>query len=434
MLAPAAARAQVVERLGLHVDGGISALLSSPESDLYALGFAFGVRPSVRLVGPLWAHLNGSYARWGEGASPNGPAALWTLGGGLTVAPVISPRAGRLLVQAEGGLGLTGASVSSRASLGGAVGWLIPLGRSAIELGPVLRFGAVLADGSPGSSAALLGTAGVSVGLRAPLHRLVRADRDRDGVDDSDDLCPGDPAGVRPDPARAGCPVFDRDGDGVPDAEDSCADEPAGERPDGAQRGCPVRDADHDGVPDSNDRCPGAREDTDGFEDADGCPDLDNDRDGVADASDRCPNEPEIVNQHLDDDGCPDDPPSVIASPEGGVTLRTPPRFMAGSATLDPASHSALDAFATALQARGDPRRVTVICHAEAPGDRAAVRLARQRAAALARYLTQRGVRRPRARGVVGDPPGEARVEVELRASRASGAPERTRRHRRRHR
>ncbi|MEZ4391479.1 MAG: thrombospondin type 3 repeat-containing protein [Polyangiales bacterium] len=430
LLAPTPARAQLTQRLAVHVEGGVSALLSSPESDAYGLGFGLGVRPSVRLVGPLWVHLTAAYARWAEGAQANGPAALWTVGAGLTVAPVVSPGAGRVLIQAEGGYGLTGANAEGRASFAGAVGWLFPLGRSVIELGPVFRFGAVLPDGAAGSSAALLGTGGVTVGLRAP---LAPRDRDADGVEDGADRCPDEPAGTRPDTERPGCPIFDRDGDGVPDAEDVCADEAEGPRPDSLRRGCPIADSDGDGIHDATDRCPNEREDLDGFEDTDGCPETDNDRDGVPDAEDRCPSEAETVNGFEDSDGCPDTAPAVVSTPGGAISLREPPRFVAGEAALDPASHPALDAFAAALEARDDVRRVTVVCHAEAPGGRDAVRLARRRAAALATYLHAHGLRRrPRARGVASDPPGAVRVDVELRGGGRS--PGHSSRHHRRHR
>ncbi|MFO0625355.1 MAG: OmpA family protein [Polyangiales bacterium] len=425
------ARAQATERLALHAEGGLAVLLSSPYSDAHGLGFSAAARPAVRLVGPLWLHLTGAYARWSEGA--NGPATLWTLGGGLTVAPVVSPRAGRLFVQAEAGYGLTGAAAEGRVVVGGGLGWMIPLGRSVIELGPVVRFGAVLPDGTAGASAALHGTANLAVGLRAPLHRLGRADLDRDGVDDADDRCPSEAAGATPDPERPGCPIFDRDADGVPDAQDLCPDAPAGARADAQRPGCAPQDRDRDGVADSGDRCPDEREDADGFEDADGCPEADNDRDGFADGSDRCPDLPELMNGYEDDDGCPDDPPALVVPAEGVASLREPPRFAPGAAEVLPASQPALNALVEALNARTDVRRVTVLCHAESPGDRDAVRLARRRASALADYLNARGLtRRARARGTRGDPPGLVRIDVEQRAGRGHGQGQGH--HRRRHR
>jgi hypothetical protein len=75
-----------------------------------------------------------------------------------------------------------------------------------------------------------------------------RPDSDHDGVLDEKDLCPTEPAGATPDPARPGCPVKDRDGDGVYDAEDQCPDEAPGAHADPGKRGCPARDKDSDGV------------------------------------------------------------------------------------------------------------------------------------------------------------------------------------------
>ncbi len=90
----------------------------------------------------------------------------------------------------------------------------------------------------------------------------VDTDADDDGVPDSQDICPNEPAGENPDPKRPGCPLPpdpDSDGDGVPDSYDKCPNEPAGPNPNPDRPGCPLppgRDADGDGVPDSQDVCP----------------------------------------------------------------------------------------------------------------------------------------------------------------------------------
>lgn len=65
-----------------------------------------------------------------------------------------------------------------------------------------------------------------------PAHRgCPVADRDSDGVLDSDDQCVDVPRATAPSPARRGCPLSDRDGDGVNDADDQCADVPQGRPP-----------------------------------------------------------------------------------------------------------------------------------------------------------------------------------------------------------
>jgi len=119
------------------------------------------------------------------------------------------------------------------------------------------------------------------------------ADSDGDGVVDSDDRCPGTPAGVKVD--VKGCPV-DSDGDGVADYLDQCPGTPAGAKVDA--KGCPV-DTDGDGVADYLDKCPGTPA---GVKvDANGCP-VDTDGDGVADYLDKCPGTP--AGAPVDETGC----------------------------------------------------------------------------------------------------------------------------------
>jgi OOP family OmpA-OmpF porin len=75
-------------------------------------------------------------------------------------------------------------------------------------------------------------------------------DSDGDGVYDSNDKCPGTPAGMKVD--SSGCPL-DSDKDGVYDYLDKCLATPAGVKVDG--NGCP-KDSDRDGVADYLDKCP----------------------------------------------------------------------------------------------------------------------------------------------------------------------------------
>ncbi len=102
----------------------------------------------------------------------------------------------------------------------------------------------------------------------------------------------------------------DKDRDGVPDDADQCPG--VAEDKDGFQDddGCPDFDNDGDGFYDNQERCDNEAEDVDGFEDLDGCPDPDNDRDGIPDTDDRCPDQAETVNGYKDDDGCPDEKPA----------------------------------------------------------------------------------------------------------------------------
>lgn len=121
-------------------------------------------------------------------------------------------------------------------------------------------------------------------------------DEDQDGVPDCYDQCPGTPFGWPVD--SVGCP-FDTDKDGVPDCYDECPNTPFGVMVD--SKGCPL-DEDKDGVPDHLDKCPGTPI---GVQvDENGCP-IDSDKDGVPDYLDKCPNTPEGVQ--VDENGCPID-------------------------------------------------------------------------------------------------------------------------------
>ena len=125
-------------------------------------------------------------------------------------------------------------------------------------------------------------------------------DKDKDGVPDTADTCPGTAGGERVD--AKGCPLpKDADGDGVIDGTDTCAGTPAGEKVDA--KGCPLpKDADGDGVPDTADRCAGTVAGT--AVDTNGCP-KDADGDGVADTADRCAGT--TAGTPVDANGCPKD-------------------------------------------------------------------------------------------------------------------------------
>lgn len=96
------------------------------------------------------------------------------------------------------------------------------------------------------------GLIGAVVGgaLGALLCPGAEGDADGDGVLDSQDECPGTPAGAAVD--AVGCEL-DSDGDGVVDSKDQCPDTPAGTAVDAV--GCSP-DSDGDGVPDYADQCP----------------------------------------------------------------------------------------------------------------------------------------------------------------------------------
>jgi hypothetical protein len=64
------------------------------------------------------------------------------------------------------------------------------------------------------------------------------------------------PAGKHPDSFRPGCPENDEDKDGVPDSDDICPTDPMGDTPDRKRKGCPFIDSDGDGIADEDDHCP----------------------------------------------------------------------------------------------------------------------------------------------------------------------------------
>jgi len=123
-----------------------------------------------------------------------------------------------------------------------------------------------------------------------------KKDSDRDGVDDSKDICPETPAGVLVD--ASGCPR-DFDKDGVPDYRDKCSGTP--EKVSVDENGCPVG-SDKDGIADYIDDCPDTPENL--SVDFKGCPD-DEDKDGIPDIRDKCPGTPYKIE--VDTAGCPKD-------------------------------------------------------------------------------------------------------------------------------
>lgn len=179
-------------------------------------------------------------------------------------------------------------------------------------------------------------------------------------------------------PTAAAAPAVDSDGDGVADEHDACPRR-AAHTPDG----CPA-DSDGDGLADDRDHCPdrAARTPT-------GCPPADTDGDSVPDQRDRCPNRAEVKNGFEDDDGCPDELPEELRRLIGvlsGVDFRP------NKAELAPSSHRVLDELARLLNSYTD-LEIKLTVHTAGDGERSALlALARQRAAAVERYLVSKGI------------------------------------------
>jgi len=203
-------------------------------------------------------------------------------------------------------------------------------------------------------------------------------DTDQDGVPDSADKCPKEPAAT-----SDGCPIVDTDADGVPDAKDACPTE-AGKAP----CGCPIRDADGDKVIDELDKCPNVAGPIEG------CPDPDPDRDGINDDADKCPTEPETKNGYQDDDGCPDEIPQKVKQFTGviqGINFKT------SDAALQPSSFPTLDKAVAVLKEFGD-LKLEIQGHTDDQPVKAGARFADNQALSQARadsvkaYMVSKGI------------------------------------------
>jgi large repetitive protein len=265
-------------------------------------------------------------------------------------------------------------------------------------------------DIAVGAGAGVLGDArrvalrifgGISWAPGAVEPTLGAQDRDRDGIPDAKDQCPGraeDKDGYKD---EDGCPDPDNDGDGIPDGKDGCPTET--EDKDGYKDddGCPDLDNDGDGVPDSQDSCPDKPEDKDKFQDADGCPESDNDGDNIADAQDRCPNEPETINNFQDEDGCPDSAPTGVAIGKGKITIPEQIRFKRGNATIAPVSYKLLNDTAKKIRANPQVGRIRIEGHCDNTGTAAANQtLSQARADSVRTYLVNKGVKGDRLQAV----------------------------------
>lgn len=159
------------------------------------------------------------------------------------------------------------------------------------------------------------------------------ADRDGDGISDSDDICPdqpnpdqidtdGDSSGDacdrcpedanKTEPGECGCGTeeTDSDGDGTADCVDRCPMDEDKIEPGVCGCGAEETDQDNDGTPDCRDQCPSNPDKT--HPGACGCSrsDEDSDGDGLPDCFDACPNE----EGPSGGDGCPANPDTGLDS------------------------------------------------------------------------------------------------------------------------
>ncbi len=223
-------------------------------------------------------------------------------------------------------------------------------------------------------------------------------DNDADSLQDDGDKCPDEPEDNDGFEDNDGCPDRDNDGDAIQDGYDSCPMEAEDKDGDRDEDGCPDNDRDRDGLPDDVDKCPNEPEDTDGFGDEDGCPEVDFDGDGVADDNDQCPDQPENVNGLDDADGCPDSeaappPPSLVTVTCEKIEIGERVFFNTGSDRIQARSFDLLDQVAAALQKAKHVKKLRIEGHTDSAGnDKKNLDLSARRAAAVVRYLAEKGV------------------------------------------
>ena len=194
------------------------------------------------------------------------------------------------------------------------------------------------------------------------------ADRDHDGILDSEDRCPDDP-GLS---AFRGCP--DRDNDGIADLDDKCPDEPGLE----SFQGCP--DTDGDGIIDSKDKCPKQA----GLAEYEGCPDTDGDK--IADPVDKCPQTPGVPEEM----GCPAKPKEEVMKKFTGAIRGI--QFDTNKATIRKQSFPTLD---EAVQVMAEYPHITLIIegHTDDRGsDEKNMKLSQARADSVKQYFVMKGI------------------------------------------
>lgn len=277
-------------------------------------------------------------------------------------------------------------------------------------------------DGVPDAEDACPGKPGLRTGNPDTNGCPVLPDGDQDGVFDAQDLCPEEPAGKSPDPERPGCPLADRDGDGITDNNDQCVSEPAGLRPDMTKPGCPVRDSDADGVFDDEDQCPAIPAGPNKSATRKGCPDTDRDADGIFDGEDQCPTEPiglspdpqrrgcPLPDRDRDQapdavDACPDQPGALSPDPKQNgcpglvevkadqIVIKEQVFFATNKATVLKKSFALLDAVAYTMKTLPSIKKVRVEGHTDNKGKAERnTALSEQRASSVMQYLIDKGV------------------------------------------
>ncbi len=427
-----------VQRLALHVELGGGTMLTDFQTNRdpqrtfgvvygYRLGLGGAVRAGISLVD--FFSIQASYANYFFPTDINTTGAVFTFTGGARIEPSLA-RIVRPWIDANIGMGATGSEL--RLTYDFALGAELLFAHEMIGIGPMGRVAIVhqpenTADGTPElfPQDALFWNAGLQLSLRAPRTPPPPPpppDQDHDDVIDSEDRCPTEPSGARPDPERRGCPVRDADGDLIADSLDACPTQSAGINPDLRRVGCPRIDTDRDGVFDLEDQCPnvapGETPDNnrpgcpDGDDDNDtvrngldlcparhqgphadparmGCPAPDRDGDSVADPVDHCPDQPGAPHTDPNRNGCP----GLVRIERGQLRIMTPVFFATRRDVILPRSFTVLQAVTDALQATPEIRLVSIEGHTDDVGDDAAnMGLSERRAHNVMSFLITHGV------------------------------------------
>jgi outer membrane protein OmpA-like peptidoglycan-associated protein len=174
-------------------------------------------------------------------------------------------------------------------------------------------------------------------------------------------------------------PEPDTDGDGVIDKEDKCPQDKGLAN----LGGCPDRDS--DGITDKMDACP----DLAGPADKQGCPDSDGD--GISDNLDKCPKVPGVASMK----GCPEINEKTKKLFEKALTGI---QFETGKSTIKKASYPILDQVVTVMN-ENPSYNLEILGHTDDQGDDANnMKLSKDRAAAVEKYLEDKGVNTGRVR------------------------------------
>jgi outer membrane protein OmpA-like peptidoglycan-associated protein len=202
-----------------------------------------------------------------------------------------------------------------------------------------------------------------------PVKPVLPPDKDGDGVEDRNDLCP-DVKGT-----SNGCP--DIDSDGVPDKDDQCKDAYGVAR----YQGCPIPDTDKDGINDEEDKC----KDVYGVARYEGCPVPDTDKDGINDEEDKCPNEAGTVLNS----GCPEIKQDIKQKIEFAARNIL---FEFASDVIQKKSYRQLNEVVTIL--KNNPElKLTISAHADTAGTpQGNMKWSERRAKAVTNYFLSKGI------------------------------------------